>query len=175
MLGKFAGHVSILAIATGLGYGTAGVAAMLNSADFANDWSDFAALMVSSMLLGAVFIAIGYVVSALVRDRGAAGGIAIGVWLILVLVYDMALLGVLVVDQGRFLSEAVVNWLLLFNPTDTYRLFNLAGTTQVGAFSGMAGLAAQAHLGPASLIGVLLAWCAVPLLAATWVFSRREI
>jgi Cu-processing system permease protein len=132
-------------------------------------------MVMSSVLLGAVFIAIGYFVSAAVRDRGMAGGMAIGVWLIFVLVYDMALLGVLVVDQGRMLSESAVDWLLLFNPTDTYRLLNLAGTTKVGTFSGMAGLAAQAHLGPAPLIGVLLLWCAVPLLAATWIFSRREI
>ena len=62
MLGKFAGHVGILAIATVLGYGTAGVAALLNSGDLANDWRDFAALVMSSVLLGAVFIAIGYVV-----------------------------------------------------------------------------------------------------------------
>ncbi len=175
MLGKFAGHVGILAMATVLGYGTAGAAAMLNSADLANDWRDFVAMVTSSVLLGAVFIAIGYVVSATVRDRGMAGGMAIGVWLVFVLVYDMALLGVLVADQGRLLSETAVNWLLLFNPTDTYRLFNLAGTTKVGTFSGMAGLAAQVHLGPAPLIGVLLLWCVVPLLAATWVFSRREV
>jgi Cu-processing system permease protein len=139
MLGKFAGHVGILAIATVLGYGTAGVAALLNSGDLANDWRDFAALVMSSVLLGAIFIAIGYIVSAVVRDRGMAGGMAVGIWLVFVLVYDMALLGVLVVDQGRMLSEAAVNWLLLFNPTDTYRLFNLAGTTNVGTFSGMAG------------------------------------
>ena len=151
------------------------MAALLNSGDLANDWRDFAALVMSSVLLGAVFIAIGYVVSAVVRDRGMAGGMAVGIWLVFVLVYDMALLGVLVVDQGRMLNEAAVNWLLLFNPTDTYRLFNLAGTTNVGTFSGMAGLAAQVHLGATPLIGVLLLWCAVPLLAATWVFSRREV
>jgi len=49
MLGKFAGHVGILAIATVLGYGTAGVAALLNSGDLANDWRDFAALVTSSV------------------------------------------------------------------------------------------------------------------------------
>src|SRR5262249_29408359 len=70
MLGKFAGHAGILAIATVLGYGTAGAAAMLNSGDLANDWRDFAAMVASSVLLGAIFIAVGYVVSATVRDRG---------------------------------------------------------------------------------------------------------
>ena len=51
-------------------------------------------------MLGAVFVAIGYLISSLVRDRGTAAGISVGVWLLMVLVFDMALLGVLVVDQG---------------------------------------------------------------------------
>ena len=58
----------------------------------------------SSVLLGAAFIAVGYLVSALVRDRGTAGGIAVGIWLVFVLIYDMALLGLLVVDQGQTVS-----------------------------------------------------------------------
>ena len=37
--------------------------------------------------LGAVFVAIGYFISAIVRDRGLAGGLAIGVWLLFVLIY----------------------------------------------------------------------------------------
>jgi Cu-processing system permease protein len=175
MLGKFSGHVAILALATGLGYGAAGGATILISSDLARDWAEFAAMLGSSVLLGAVFIAIGYVISTLVRDRGTAGGIAIGVWLVFVLVYDMALLGVLVADQGRMLNETAVEWLLLLNPADIYRLLNLAGTTSAGAFAGMSGLATQAHLPPASLIAGLLLWCAVPLGSAVWAFSRRQI
>ena len=58
----------------------------------------------ASVLLGGVSIAIGHLVSTLGRDRGTAGGIAIGVWLAFVLLYDMALLGVLLADQGRTVS-----------------------------------------------------------------------
>ena len=93
----------------------------------------------SSVLLGAVFIAVGYLVSALVRDRGTAGGIAVGIWLVFVLIYDMAFLGLLVVDQGQTVSGGVLNALLLLNPTDVYRLFNLTGFANVSSFSGMAG------------------------------------
>ena len=84
----------------------------------------------SSILLGAAFIAVGYLVSALVRERGTAGGIAIGIWLVFVLIYDMALLGLLVVDQGQTLSGGLLNALLLLNPTDAYRLFNLTRLRQ---------------------------------------------
>ena len=175
MLGKFAGHVVILGIATALGYGAAGAAVALASPEPGEAWGAFAAMVGSSVLLGAVFVSLGYLVSVLVRDRGTAGGIAIGVWLLFVVVYDMGLLGVLVADQGRVLDADAVNWLLLLNPADAYRLFNLAGTANVSAFSGMAGLAGQAQSGPAALLAALVLWAVVPLGAASALFSRRQI
>jgi Cu-processing system permease protein len=162
-------------VATTIGYGSAGVAAAIRSPDLADAWGAFAGMIGSSVLLGAVFIALGYVISVLVRDRGTAGGIAIGVWLLFVIIYDMALLGVLVADQGRLLGPGAVDWLLLLNPADAYRLLNLAATTSVGAFSGMAGLAAQTLLDPGELLAALLVWSAVPLSVATWAFARRAI
>ncbi|PJI37322.1 ABC transporter permease subunit, partial [Ferrovibrio sp.] len=97
LVGKFFGHLAILGFATILGYGAAAVALWLSgSAIDAESWAAFAALIGSSVMLGAVFIALGYLVSTQVRDRGTAGGIAIGIWLGLVLLFDMGILGFLV-------------------------------------------------------------------------------
>jgi Cu-processing system permease protein len=122
-----------------------------------------------------VFVALGYLVSVLVRDRGMAGGLAIGVWLLFVLIYDMGLLGLLVADQGRTVTAEFLNWLLLLNPTDAYRLLNLTGTANVSALAGMAGLTTEAQFGPAALIAALALWAAVPLVAAGAVFARRQL
>jgi Cu-processing system permease protein len=103
-------------------------------------------MILTSILLGAVFIAIGYLISALVRERATAAGIAIGVWLLLVVLFDMALLGALVVDQGRTISSTALSGMLLFNPTDVYRLFNLAGAENVSVLTNMSGIADQASL-----------------------------
>jgi Cu-processing system permease protein len=175
VMGKFVGHVAILSFATLIGYGTAAAALAVTgvSSDFAS-WMAFLSMILSSILLGAVFIAIGYLISAVVGERGTAGGIAIGVWLFCVLIYDMALLGVLVVDQGRIVGGGLLSALLLANPTDAYRLLNL-GSESVGSLSGMGGVADNAALGAATLITALLAWTLVPLAAAAMVFSRREL
>jgi Cu-processing system permease protein len=176
VLGKFAGHIAILAFATLLGYGAAAGALAATGAEIDSDsWTAFTAMVASSVLLGAAFIAVGYLVSALVRERGTAGGIAIGVWLLFVLIYDMALLGFLVVDQGETISGGVVDALLLFNPTDAYRLLNLAGSAGVSSFSGMAGLAQNAALSTPALLASLAAWTLVPLALAAFLFSRREL
>jgi Cu-processing system permease protein len=175
VLGKFAGHLAILSFAIVAGYGIAGLALQLGGNDDQGAWRAFAAMVGSSVLLGGVFIAIGYLISTVVRDRGTAGGIAIGVWLLFVLLYDMGLLGVLVADQGRTVSAMALNVLLLLNPADVYRLLNLTGTNSVSGFAGVAGLGATAGLDPVTLLGALAGWIVVPLAASVALFARRQI
>ena len=175
LFGKFLGHLSILTVATVLGYGAAGAALALAAGEFDTDsLGSFARMIGSSVLLGAVFVALGYLISATVRERATAAGLAIGIWLVLVLLYDMALLGLLVADQGRTISAAAFNWLLLLDPADIFRLLNLAGLSKTSLFAGMAGLAEQMQFGRAVLLGALAAWVAVPLALAAFVFSRKE-
>ncbi|HSF48342.1 MAG TPA: ABC transporter permease subunit [Burkholderiales bacterium] len=176
LLGKFVGHLAILTFAISLGYGTAALslAGTGASIDYAS-WIAFAKMIGSSILLGASFVAAGYLVSSLVRARSTAAGIAVGIWLLLVVIYDMALLGLLVMDQGRIISAESLNLLLLLNPADVYRMFNLTGSADVSGFSGMAGLADAISLRPEILLGALVAWTVLPLALAGIAFSRREL
>lgn len=176
LLGKFVGHLSVLTFATVFGYGAAAIALLLSGAEISSgSWVAFANMILTSILLGAVFIAIGYLISALVRERATAAGIAIGIWLLLVVLFDMALLGALAVDQGRTISSAALSSMLLFNPTDVYRLFNLAGAENVSVLTNMSGIANQASLSPLVLLATLVVWVLVPLTLAGLSFSRREL
>jgi len=175
IFGKFLGHLAILGFATLFGYGAAAGALTIAGSDIAlESWGAFAAMIVSSILLGAVFLAIGYLASTLVSERSTAGGIAIGIWLFFVLIYDMALLGGLVAAKGHAVPALLLDLLLLANPTDVYRLLNL-GAGNAGALSGMGGVAAHSGLTPPVLVAALLLWTALPLGFATIVFSRREV
>jgi Cu-processing system permease protein len=175
ILGKFLGHVAILTFATALGYGAAGAALVLGGGADADSIASFAGMVGTSVLLGAVFVALGYLISTLVRERATAAGLAIGIWLAFVLLYDMALLGLLVADQGKTLGAAAFNWLLLLNPADIYRLLNLAGLSKASLFAGMAGLSEELQFGRATLFLALTTWMAVPLVLATLAFSRRQL
>ncbi|MGB7482379.1 ABC transporter permease [Castellaniella ginsengisoli] len=176
MAGKFLGHLAILALATVAGYGIAGLALQLahGGLDLAA-WTPFALLIAASILLGASFLALGYLISALVQERATAAGIAIGIWLFLVVIYDMALLGVLVADQGRIITAPLLNAILLFNPTDVYRLLNLTGHENIAMFAGMAGLSDQATLPTGILLLAQLLWIALPLGLAGLAFKRRAL
>src|SRR5690625_7261093 len=94
-----------------------------------------------SVLLGVSFISIVCLASALVRDRATAAGLAVGVWLFFVLIYDTAVLGLLVADQGQTIGQRALDILLLLNPTDAFRLFNMMATESVSVYSGKIGRA----------------------------------
>jgi len=175
VLGKFFGQLAILAFATFFGYGIAALALLAaGSGADAQSWSAFVTLIGSSILLGAVFIAIGFLASTLVRERSTAAGIAIGVWLFFVLIYDAALLALLVFDQGQMIGTGILNTLLLINPADSYRLLNF-GTGQAGALTGMGGMAGNATLGPVIMTLTLGLWTLLPLAFSMLIFSRKEL
>ena len=175
VLGKFAGQVAILAIATVVGFGVAALVTGLGEGGDAEAWRAFGVMVGGSILLGAAFIALGTLFSAVVAERGTAAGVSAAVWLIFVVLFDMALLAILVADEGQVVSGDLFRVLLLLNPTDVYRMLTLAGSETVGALSGMAGVSAEAAFGHALLFPVMALWIAVPLGLAGLLFGRKEL
>ncbi|MCZ4281402.1 ABC transporter permease [Kiloniella laminariae] len=176
IFGKFLGHSFILSLATTVGYGSAGILIAANAeSTSAQDWGAFAGLIGSTILLGSAFISLGYLLSVMVKERATAIGLAVAVWLFFVLLYDMAVLGILVVDQGETLKADLVNLLLLFNPADSFRLLNLTGFDGTAALSGMSSIAGRAILPPWFALGALGAWIMIPFTISGFLFSRREL
>jgi len=175
VLGKVLGQTAILAFATIVGYGAAALALWLRGDAGTKSIDAFVAMIVSSIMLGATFVAIGCLASTIVRERATAAGLAVGAWLFFVLVYDTALLGILVADQGRTVGEKTLNALLLLNPTDVYRLFNLTATESTSIYSGMAGPGDAAAIPTPVFLVALAAWILVPLVLAIIAFRRRSV
>jgi Cu-processing system permease protein len=173
LIGKFLGHTGILAIATLVGYGAAGIAVAWGGDTDATSWKAFANLIVSSVMLGCAFIALAYWVSASVRERSTAAGIAIGIWFGMVVIYDLLLMGLLIGTKG-WIDATVFPYLLLANPADIYRLLNLTAFDNIRSFSGMAGLSEQAQFSPLTLVVALVVWIGVPLTLAGLRFGRSE-
>ncbi|MBT7760555.1 MAG: ABC transporter permease [Rhodospirillaceae bacterium] len=174
LMGKFLGHLVVLTVAVVMGYGAAGLFAAWQLDNItAQEACAYGVMMASSILLGAVFVGLGYTISSFVRERATAAGVALSVWLGLVVIYDFILLGVLT-KGGDFLGNGLFNGLLLANPADAYRLLNLSSFDVTANLTGMAGLASNGQATAiASLISLAL-WVAVPTVVAGLIFSRRE-
>lgn len=175
IVGKAVGQICILGIATLLGYGVAAGALSLNSEIGAPAWGAFTAMVLTSIMLGAAFISMGVLASAIVRERATAAGLAVGIWLFFVLIYDTALLGILVADQGQHVTQKTLDLVLLLNPADVYRIFNMTASDSVAIYSGLAGPGNAAPLPPAVLFAVLAAWVVAPLALAVLAFRRKSV
>lgn len=175
IVGKFIGHVAILVLAVVLGYGIAGAVVVAVAGGDMRGLDAYLAMVANSALLGAVFVALGYLVSVLTRERSAAAGIALGLWIFMVVLYDLALLGVLVADKGQTIDQRLFVGLLLASPTDAYRIVSLTSSNAVAAIGGLAGIATRVGLGPGLPLAVMAAWVVLPLGAAMTVFQKKEL
>lgn len=175
IMGKFLGHVLILFIAIFVGYGGAFLIMILFTGSGTEGWQAYGMMMLSSLILGAVFIALGYLVSVLVKERATAAGTAIGLWLIFVVLYDLLLFGVLLLDKEQMIGQQLFSMLMLISPADSYRIFNLSMFDGVSQAAGIAGIASEAGMSSVLLISVMLMWVIVPLTITLLVFKRREL
>ncbi|NEN76239.1 ABC transporter permease [Pelistega sp. NLN82] len=176
LAGKFLGHVVVLLLAVTLGYGLAGLALQLSAGTLSlQGWKPLGLLILASILLGASFLSMGYVISAYVKERGTAAGIAIAVWLFFVVIFDMAVLGILVADTQQNITAGMVEYILLFNPADIYRLLNLTGYENTAMYAGMAGLSNQLSLSKEILFLMQWVWIIVPFILAILIFRRRQL
>lgn len=176
LLGKFLGHGMILGLATLIGFGCAALAivVLVKEVDAALLFWAFARFILSATLLGLVFLALAYLLSSRVTEKSSAAGLALGVWFFFVLVFDLALLGVLVLGKGA-LSPELLPWLLLLNPTDVFRLINLGGFEAGSNTLGVMALGGDLPVSPFWLWVCLLGWVAVCLGLAYLLFRKREV
>lgn len=170
LLGKLAAHLAILALAAGLGYGAAAVLAIATDAKAMAGLPALWRLVWSSVVLGATFLGAGYALSALSRRPSGAAGLAIGLWLVAVVLYDLSLLALIVSDGGGAFTTHVLPWALLANPADAFRLFNLSAAGAVAAAGGM-GAAADAIPLWQSAVSILL-WPLLALALAVAAFRK---
>ncbi len=172
LLGKFCAHLLVLAIAIAVGLGSAGLAAALAGGAGPASLMALASLITTAILLGASFLALGYAASALSGSGSGAAGLAVGLWLVLVVLYDLGLLGALVFDDGGAFTKHLFPWLLAANPADAFRLWNVAASQEVALVSGMAGAGAALPFWAAPLSLVL--WPVLAFLLAWALFRKVE-
>jgi Cu-processing system permease protein len=175
IMGKFLGHLSILLIAIVVGYGGTVVVLTLVTDSGTEGWQAYATMMASTLVLGAVFIALGYLISVIVRERATAAGSAIGLWLVFVVLYDLLLFGALTMDEEQKISQQLFSMLMLVSPTDTYRILNLSLFEGVSEAAGIAGVAAETGMSGMLLVSSLALWIILPLVATLLVFQNREL
>lgn len=175
LLGKMLGQGAIMAFSTLIGFGSSAV--MIGMFSATTSWSDllvpYSVFIFSAILLGWIFIAIAYVISASVAEKSKAAGIALIVWFIFVLVFDLGLLGLLVSTEGN-VDANLFPYMLLLNPTDIFRLVNITYFADQN-LTGLMAIAQQTQFSMYGLLAGLIAWLVMPASLAMFIFNRRGL
>ena len=168
LLGKYLGLA--LALALAMLAGLAAVGGMLVSQFGTRALFHYGGFVASALLMGLAFLSLAVLVSVLAKDRTRASGAAIVLWFLFVLVFDLALLGVLVATAGRYGGE-IFPYLLLLNPTDVFRILNVFSAEDVRSAYGLVSVVPPVLLRLDVLAAVMAGWIAIPLALAKWRFK----
>ncbi|MBI3144728.1 MAG: ABC transporter permease [Pseudogulbenkiania sp.] len=167
ILGKYGGLAAALSVSTLIGFGLVGalLATRLGGAALYH----YAGFMLSALLLGLAFLSLAVLVSVLASDRTRASGVAIALWFFFVLVFDLLLLGLLVV-QGDGPLGGVLPYLMLLNPADLFRILNIFSGDELRTFYGLGSVMPDLLTQPLLLGGIMVGWIVTPLACAMWRF-----
>ena len=174
LAGKFVGLAAALAVAQALGFGGGGVVVALNAG--AEQIPGFLALTGLSLVLGWLHLATALCIASLWPDRLKATSVALMLWLLLVVAYDLAVLGATTLLNGLPL-QMVLFPALVANPVDLARVL-VTISVGSGALFGPTSATLVRLFGPGQ--GVVLGMAAlaletaVPLAIAARVFRRRD-
>ncbi|MDF1589730.1 MAG: ABC transporter permease subunit [Gammaproteobacteria bacterium] len=175
LLGKMLGHWLIMAFSTVIGFGLSAIIMGLFSEN--TTWSElfgpYVFFIICAILLGWIFIAFAYVISASVTEKSKAAGASLIVWFLFVLMFDLSLLGLLVGTEGN-VNAQLFPLLLLLNPTDIFRLL-IIGFFADQQLSGFMSIAQHAHFTLPILFTGLITWLIMPVILAITIFNRRKL
>jgi Cu-processing system permease protein len=178
LFGKLVGLLEALAGAQAIGFGAAGLVIYSQAGEAGI--GRFALLVAGSLLLTAVFLGIAALVAAggVGKRRSRALAVALVVWFVSVVLFDVVALGVASLLRSGTASRVLITAVII-NPVDAVRTGTLLGVEGTAAF-GAASLAflrfSKGVVGAALLLSAsLAAWTVVPpWLAARWL-KRTDI
>ena len=174
LIGKFLGLGLALSITQALGFGGGGVIVALNAGG--DQLPGFVALTALSLVLGWLFVAAALCIASLWPDRLKAMSVALGLWLLTVIAYDLVVLGTTALLSGLPLQSVLFPALLL-NPVDLARVMVTLAVGSGALFGPTSAVLMKmfgANLGIAVALAVLVLETAVPLAIAAHVFRRRD-
>ena len=160
LLGKYLGLGMALAISTIAGFGLAGV--IMSYGIGLPALLHYAVFMLTTLLMGLSFLSLAMLLSAFCNSRVSASGAAIALWFFFVLVYDLAMIGILVAMGSGFIGKVFPVFLFL-NPTDIFRIVNVYNLDEVRNLYGLATVMPQTFASPWILCLALMLWIILPL------------
>ena len=176
LLGRLLGLFQALAGAQAIWFGAAGLVVFSQAGE--QGIGGFLLLVLGSLLMTAVFLGIAAVVACGSAGRSRPLALALVIWFVAVLLYDVAALGLASLLPSGSASRLLILAVLL-NPVDAVRTGTLLAIEGTAAF-GAASLAFLRFTGGAAnaawlLSFSLLVWVVLPAAFAAWLLKKADL
>jgi len=172
ILSKFAGLAIAITISTLAGLGVAGLVLLIKlGSDAALSYVVF---MLNSVSLGLIFLSISFLVSILFSERAKAIAFTVFIWLFFALIYDLGLVGLLIITKGS-IGNGIFSMLLALNPVDVFRMLNFLSIGELSVFLGLASVELPVYMKTPVLWVLSLLWITLPLILSYRLFKRRYL
>jgi Cu-processing system permease protein len=178
LLGKLLGLFAALTAAESVGFGIAGLVIFSRSGEAGG--GGYALLVLGSVLLTAAFLAIAALLAAgaVGRKRQRALALAVVVWFVAVVLFDLVVLGAASMLPSRTASRLLVVSVIV-NPVGAVRtgtLLAIEGTAAFGAASLAFFRFTRGEVGAAAvLVASIVAWTAIPAALAVRRLGRVDL
>lgn len=172
IMGKFIGLAFAFTLSTVVGLGISGVVLLITlgiKAAFS-----YIIFMLNSIVLGLIFLSVSFLVSILFKERARVIAFTVFLWLFFVILYDLGLIGLLIVTNGSVGNE-IFSIFLTLNPIDVYRILNFLSIGELKVFLGLASIELPVYMNAPVLWIMSLLWVVIPLLMSYYLFKRRYL
>ncbi|MBI4687759.1 MAG: ABC transporter permease subunit [Nitrospirae bacterium] len=170
--GKFLGLAIALTISTLSGLGIPGVLLLINLG--MESFLSYLLFILNSLILGVIFLSVSFVISVLFIERARVIAFTVFLWLFFAILYDLGLIGLLVVTKGA-VNNDIFSALLILNPVDVYRILNFLSIGELKVFLGLVSVELPGYMRASILWGISALWIVLPLTASYRLFKRRYL
>lgn len=174
IIGKFLGLGFVLSFSIFVGFGIAGIIIGINVANV--DYFGYLIFIMSSILLGLVYLSLSMLFSTIFKSRSTCMGMAIFIWFFFTMIWGIIMVGLLFAFESEITSFP--NWyysLSMINPISSFALLVninvvVAGEMVVGSINKLPN-----YVNTPVLTFILLAWIIIPLFLSILFFKKRDI
>lgn len=178
LIGKFLGLGGVLSIALLVGFGIAGVVIGLNVSEV--DVVQYLTFLLSSVLLGLVFVAISLLASSFFENRSTAMGMAVFLWFFFTMIWNLIIAGIAIASGGinEMLTNGFPDWYYAVNIINPISAYGTLVSLNVGPVSASPIddiLSTPEFYSSWLMVMILLLWTILSLVLAYLFFKKRDL
>lgn len=188
LLGKFFGLGTILSISILIGFGLAGIIIGLNVGSV--NYGEYFFFIAASILMGLIFLSIGFSISTIFKKRSSAMGVAIFTWIFFAIIWIFIITAIVIATNPNLLNvdpsqspedvevgiPEIIYTSDFFNPISAYsRLISLnVGTAESTPYENI-DLDVPDYINSINMFITMCIWLFSFLLLSFWRFNKKDI